>query len=237
MHADRHTDMAMEARDQQSPRMCAVFGDIVGSRAAGDRAALQARLLELMAEVNQVYAAHIAAPFRMTAGDEFHGLLKGQAQSWRILMHLREELLPWRARFAVGVGEVSTALSDDVGEMDGPCFHRAAAAMAILKNRKQCGGRQLLYSTDDAAHEGLLNTTAFLVTSLMARWTPAMRRAANLTEQGLTRAQAAEDLKVSPQAVAKSLRAASWEAVRDGEALLARLLEEGDNNSCRLKDA
>ena len=67
----------------------ALIGDIIDSRHEQDRYDVQKKLQSILSSVNAEHAAHIAADFLITLGDEFQGLLfaenRGRAYS-RILL-------------------------------------------------------------------------------------------------------------------------------------------------------
>lgn len=214
----------MAADGDTGERFCAVFGDIVGSRNVPDRRELQNKVLAGITAINSTFHADLVAPFRIVAGDEVRGLLRDESRSYDLITSFGDIIRPERMRFAVGIGEVSTDLSDDVNVVDGPALHRASAAMAVLKNQKRSRGRTILYSSEDPGRDALLNALTFLVTSIRSRWSDKMWERAALVGSGLTLEDAAQMLGTSHVAVARSVYRSSYFAVDEGEKQISLLL-------------
>lgn len=83
----------------------AVLGDLVASRRASDRAALQQRLVEVLAAVNEQVPP--LDPLTPTVGDEFQGRYGGLAAGVRATLLVRLSLLPRvDVRFGLGWGRL-----------------------------------------------------------------------------------------------------------------------------------
>lgn len=108
-----------------------VIGDVVGSRAARDRARLHARLEELLAGVNDALAP--AVPLRITVGDEFQGSFTTVGEALRAVQLLQVRGLPEiDLRHGIGWGEVSV-LGESPRVEDGPGWWAARAAIEAVK--------------------------------------------------------------------------------------------------------
>jgi hypothetical protein len=104
-----------------------LIGDVVGSRDAGSRAALHARLEALVAHVNAETAPVV--PLRITVGDEYQGCWSTVGQALVALRMLRLDGLPdVDLRHGLGWGEV-TVLSEAPRVEDGPGWWAARAAI------------------------------------------------------------------------------------------------------------
>ena len=64
----------------------ALIGDIIDSRHEQDRYDVQKKLQSILSSVNAENAAHIAADFLITLGDEFQGLLFAEKVRIRFLL-------------------------------------------------------------------------------------------------------------------------------------------------------
>lgn len=223
----------MTQRRGKSGTFCAMFGDIVGSRSAVDRKELQNRIVALLEEINAGYEPDIVAAFKIIAGDEVRGLLRGQSRSYEIISRFEEAVQPHKMRFAVGIGEISTEISTDINLVDGPALHRASAAMAILKNRKRSRGRSILYSSNDPQKDRVLNALTFLVTSIKYDWTQQQRRAIAQIRRGSTFEEAGENLGVSQPSMTHLLRRASYYPVVEAEALISSELSARASETSR----
>ena len=112
--------------------VAAVIGDVVGSRLAGDRPGLHARLQQLLDEANEVLAP--AVPLRITIGDEFQGCFADVGQALAATLHLRLAALPGLdLRHGIGWGEVAV-LSAEPRVEDGPAWWAAREAIEAAKS-------------------------------------------------------------------------------------------------------
>lgn len=203
---------------------CAIFGDIIGSRTIHERRDLQKRILVALELANSHVGAKLVAPFRFIAGDDIRGLLDDESESYTVIKLLQSCIRPYRMRFSVGIGELSTELALDVSSIDGPALHRASSAMLLLKNKKRSLGRTVYYDSDNVARDGILNELVFLVGSIKSSWTEAMYKKAELLSSGLTQMDVAVRLGISHQAVGKSIVGSHYYAVAEGEQLINSLL-------------
>lgn len=117
----------------------ALFGvvnvDIVNSRNIGNRQELQERLKHLIKELNQKYAGVLVSPIAITLGDECQAVLANPSQSYNLVDAFQQCLWQYNIDIyaGVGIGEISTAVNEDVRMMDGPCFHAAREAINAAK--------------------------------------------------------------------------------------------------------
>jgi hypothetical protein len=206
-------------------RYVAVIGDVVASRHAPERSQMQERLRDALEEVNQRFRDLVVARFLITIGDEFQGLLDGTEKLGHLLSLLRSRANPEELRFGLGFGQLATPLRDQAIGMDGPCFHRARAAVERAKDRH----------TAVEVHAGEenagLDIYSVLYSALRAGWTPKQRRVVDMAGTGMEGKQIAKSLEVSPSAVSQHLSAASYDAISQAtETWLATLerLFQGD---------
>lgn len=110
--------------------------DLKGSRNLPDRDAIQHRLIEAVREANERFEAILAAPFVITVGDEWQGLLyPGDYQA--VLDFFRSRLAGVDFYTGLGVGEVSVHDFElTVNQLDGPAFHKARAALNLAKKER-----------------------------------------------------------------------------------------------------
>ncbi|MCA8950826.1 MAG: hypothetical protein KDE27_15085 [Planctomycetes bacterium] len=206
----------------------AVTADVVGSRQSDDRPALQARLLEATAAVSAARRRDLAADVQLTAGDELQALLPKPPAAVALLQSLSDALHPVQLRFGLGWGPLTTPLparrqARRLPLLDGPCFHRARAALAAAADRG-AWATALGFDPIGAPLDALLE----LVGHLRQGWTE---------KQGLYAAAARERqqkevaaaFEVSPSVVSESLKAANFELVRRGEDGLVALLTHFGN--------
>jgi len=201
----------------QADRMCAIFGDIVKSRVTLERAELQKRIQAAVGQVDERFREQIAVPFRIVAGDEIRGLLRDETCSYELILAIERAIWPARMRYSVGIGGVTTELSESIDAMDGPALHRASEGMDLLKNRKRAHGRLILFRSDDQARDDLLNSLTFLIDSIKNRWTNEQFERAQLAQSGMSVAEIAGKHGIRSQNATKSLSKSMYYPVEDAQ--------------------
>src|SRR6266498_2562651 len=116
-----------------SVQVIAVIGDLVASRNIPQRAAFQRKITRVLAKTTEK-ASGLASPYTLTLGDEFQAVYRRGDSLIADVMGIMAEIHPVRARFALGVGELTTRINPAQAlGMDGPVFHQARAALSNLK--------------------------------------------------------------------------------------------------------
>lgn len=117
-------------------QVIALIGDLVRSRRVSNRRGLQARLSRALGDVSRDNRS-LASPYTLTLGDEFQAVYRRADRVVADILDLLEAIHPVQARFALGVGRLSTPVNPEQAlGMDGPAFHRARAAMEALKRER-----------------------------------------------------------------------------------------------------
>lgn len=118
-----------------------LIGDLVGSRRAPDRAALQKRLQSAVKLLNKKRGDALRSPYTITLGDEFQAVYKDARTAFADLFLLLHALAPDRIRFALATGDIATKINraQAIG-MDGPAFHAARAILEELKADRRLFG-------------------------------------------------------------------------------------------------
>lgn len=110
--------------------------DIVGSRLVRDRQQLQSKLNGYIDHINSQYRDILACPAAVTLGDEWQLITLKPPEAYN-LVHEFQQLL-WgdgtELYAGIGIGGLSTPITDDIRKMDGSCFHVARKAINIAKN-------------------------------------------------------------------------------------------------------
>lgn len=202
----------------------ALIGDVVASRsmASDARHDLQVRLDACFRDPRAVTGRGVLARPLITLGDEFQGLFTHDELGTEGLLDLLDAILdaarPARMRFGIGLGEVTTPLKPEAIGMDGPCFHRARAA---LEEAASSSSACRLRGPHAACRMwGLLASYAF---EQRMGWSDAQHRAVKLHDELGSWAAVAEAEGVSRAAVSLRRKAAG-----QGRFMEARLtLEDG----------
>ncbi|HEM46095.1 MAG TPA: hypothetical protein ENO23_03520 [Alphaproteobacteria bacterium] len=207
------------ATSEAAPVYVVVIGDLVGSRELPDRASAQDRLREAVAAFNERSGDVLAAPLDVTGGDEMKTILEDPAVAVDVITQLSDALHPIGITWGVGRGALATSWVPDVGNLDGPCFHRARRANEEA-SKEGVWAKALGFSPlDDEVASALLR----LVGAIRASWTEKQVeyvRSVRVKSQKET----AGDLGVTEGAVSQSLQRARYQDVAEGEAALRSLL-------------
>ena len=203
-----------------------VIGDLINSRRlpGEERRREQIALQALLAGLNERWAGDIRSVFRILQGDQFEALLapSGAEQVLPEMMWRMEEGLASRVRLGIGLGRIDTELSVDPGLVDGPAFHRARGAIERAERETLPGGVFEGFGSWDA----ILNGLARLLCEQRQGWSDRQRELVELLEKAESMTQAAEQLKITKQAVSEHARAAGWKAYREGEMALRLAIRE-----------
>lgn len=205
----------------------ALIGDLVASRAVdvAVRRDIQDRLTSAFATLLPHDVEGVAAQPLVTLGDEFQALFVADRSGARATMDLIAALVelvrPAAVRFGLGIGELTTALEFRALGMDGPCFHRARAA---LSHARVADFACRLESGIEPADE-LWSALASYALRERFGWTEAQREAIALYAKFGAWNKVADTLNVTPGAVSLRQRAAGWSHYRAAWMVLTAGLE------------
>lgn len=208
----------------------AMIADVVGSRDVPDRAALQVDLQATLAKWSAPGAGPERGPVigpEITAGDGVQVLLgSGRdhgpgAATTAFLSHLTEALRPVQVLFGIGVGTISTPPGSHVGEIDGPCFHHARAALERSKRE----GRWAAIEGPDEPHRAATDALLRLIGEVRGAWTDRQAEVVRLARTATYRKDVAARLDVSPSVVTEVLGAARFDAILEAERAVALLVD------------
>lgn len=203
-------------------RFIAVKLDVVASRRARDRAALQALLAATTRLVNRTFARWLAASFIVTHGDEVQGMFKleGVRNLLPCLETWVDEVRPYRVRFGVGVGALATPIQPQAIGMDGPCWYRAKEALDTAHKERKA----FHIVTGRPARDGQLSAFANLLFVLRRGWTDRQVQAVRLLQSARTQAEAAAAMGVRPATFSNHLSGAHWQEYVAGRNAFMELL-------------
>lgn len=209
-----------DRREDRGPVFHALIGDMVGSREIEDRGAVQRRLIESLRALNDSHGSAVAVPLRLTSGDELQGLFVAPGAVVDVVSHIADELHPVTFAWGVGVGGISTELTDDIAMVDGPCLHRARRALEEAQRARNWIGVEGLPALEREVLSALLN----LIGALRSEWTETELR--YIREARIhSQREVAHSFDVNQSTVSRALARAHFRTVVAGEEAARSLLE------------
>ncbi|MCJ0976152.1 SatD family protein [Rhodococcus sp. ARC_M12] len=180
------------------------------------------RDIDRVPDLLEHYRAHqLVRPFDRTAGDEVQAVCEDAATVVSIALEL-VATPHWSV--GIGIGSVELPLPETTRAGRGPAFEAARDAVTRAKNAPAA----LAVSGPESAAAEDAETASTLVALLVNRRSDQGREAVALMERGLTQTEAAEQLKISKQAMSQRLSVAGWHIESAGRTLATRLLETAD---------
>jgi hypothetical protein len=114
-------------------KIAALIGDIVRSRELDHRPQFQHLLENTLQGINGE-AEGLGSPYTITLGDEFQAVYTDSIVLFADIFEILAKIFPVKARFAIGIGELTTALNPRQAlGMDGPVFHQARDTIMRMK--------------------------------------------------------------------------------------------------------
>jgi hypothetical protein len=156
-------------------------------------------------------------PFERTAGDEIQGVFDDPEAATRAVLYLVRDG-HWSV--GIGIGPVELPLPASTRAGRGLAFELAREAVETAKRSPQ---HVAVRAVDARAGEDL-GALLGLVAAIAGARTPQAWEAIDLVESGVTQAEVAAKLAISPQAVSQRLSAAHWREERAARPTLVRLL-------------
>lgn len=198
--------------EMKSESSFAVIGDLVGSRRAPSRAAVQRALESALERVNAL--APSTQPLAPTIGDEFQAMYQDLQSALlcglAVRLALPEEM---DARIGIGRGANEIVGATDYGlTQDGPAWWSARAAIDEVKRRERRTSGLRTWFWEGGVVNAYVMTRDHLVSGFDGR----QRRLLLGLLEGTSQAELAEREAISASAVSQSLRRSGAFAVLDG---------------------
>ena len=194
--------------------MFAVTADQIGSRAAADLADAQ------LASLGKLTAGRLVLPVDRTAGDEIQAATEDAATALAMVLHLTRDG-NWSV--GLGIGDVRLPLPEATRAMTGSAFILARDAVGAAK--KSPTRFALAIEPGRLPDAELLQPLIDLLLQLRARRTPEGWEVADQLVDGMTQAQLAGRLGVTPQAVSLRVQNAQLHTETAAIAALVEVLE------------
>ncbi|MFW6014893.1 MAG: SatD family protein [bacterium] len=160
--------------------------------------------------------------YNISRGDEIQGVFKNTFFRPEMIRRLRYQLLPYKIRVGVGVGDISEGIEENNSwDMNGSAFFHAREALDKTKSEK---AYNTFYKSYNNLIDEIINTFYLLIDSVMDKWTDAQWEAVNIYEKEETYKNTADILGIAFQNVEKRCDAANWREVRLAEKKLIDII-------------
>lgn len=195
----------------------AVIADIVDSKQLARRDEFQLKLAGSLKAISSRNSA-LVSPYTITLGDEFQAVYKSADRVFLDLFSILRDIHPVQARFAIGVGELSTEVNRKQAlGMDGPAFHRAREAITRLKATPYLIQVQAAPVSPGPEFDPwrLLNHLLNLMSHKVGAWEENRLRILCGLLSGQSVAELETELGISKVAVYKNINAAVLDEIRE----------------------
>jgi|SRR5277367_734582 len=201
----------------------ALIADMARSRelVPSQRPGVQRRFQDLVVFLNKTYKRSILSKFVITLGDEFQGLLNSGTPIPDLLWDIEQRFSDRRLRVGLGFGMLDTPLQKEAINIDGPALHFARAAIETAAEKRSFGGVFLGFGELDQVMNGIARILWFHRSKLTAQ----QFKIAELLRHGRTQSEAAQELRITRQAVSKQALASGWSAYAEAAAAWRILFE------------
>lgn len=196
--------------------MIVITADQINSRSTPDAVGA------VLAELNAGGARGLVLPADRTAGDEIQMVAGSGADALAIILRLTRSR-QWSV--GCGIGPVREPLAASVRESSGDAFVAARTAVDLAKKRTT---RFALRAADPGPAAGDAEALIDLLLAIRDRRSAEGWELHDLLEAGLTQAEAAARLGITPQAASKRKKAAELRGEQAALAPLARLIDGVD---------
>lgn len=201
-----------------------LIGDVVGSRAATDRAALHGQLAGLLVDANA--RLRPVVPLRVTVGDEYQGCFETLGEALHATLWLRVHLAPSvDVRHGVGWGSVAV-LADSPRVEDGPGWWAARAAIETVKTESARAAKRNLRTRYERAseavgpHPGAINAALFCRDHMIGSLADRALRLLRGMVDGYSQAELACSEGVTASAVSQRVRNDGLAVIVEADELL-----------------
>jgi len=191
-------------------RHIVLVADLIASRRIAERSAVQETLRACLRQLNSRKREGLVSPYTLTLGDEFQAVLSAPERIFRDALTVLIALYPVAVRFSFAVGEITTAINTRQAlGMDGPAFHDARATINQLKKAKS------LFAVAHTERSGLtlINLSLALISHTIAGWPRSRLEILQRLYEHRTVKQISRELRITDQAVYKSIDAGAIRTV------------------------
>lgn len=183
-----------------------VLADVIGSSNIDDRDEFREKLKSALKKVNNRFDQHVESDFDIIKGiDEFGGVISSLSNIYEIIELIHAQIYPVMVRFGVSGDDIDVKPSTEIGELDGPAFHRADT---LLSEVEEDG--LFFYLDTGRPVDFLLSNNVNLLLLNRENWTKRQNEIVRAYEEEDTQSDAAQKLDINQQSVSKALKKTSY---------------------------
>jgi hypothetical protein len=202
-----------------------IIGDLIKSRKAESRDKIQQKLQTSLTAINKINQ-NIISPFTITLGDEFQVLLKNADGLFSNIWQIAKDIYPAKIRFSIGIGEVNTDINPAAAiGMDGPAFYAARKGIDQLKKNNLVIGINGIKNDND-----LVESNLSFISHISDSWKKTKYEIIVHLMKKMSAKSISETLRISEQAVYKSINAGALKKVVNACAILESRINQELND-------
>jgi predicted DNA-binding protein YlxM (UPF0122 family) len=196
-------------------RYVILTGDLKSSRKLEDRAKVQEGLKNALLGINKEFEKRIIAKFIIVGGDGFQCMLHAPKYIFDIYYALFENI-NYPFYLGIGIGGISTNLSENVGEIDGEAFHKAYEALEKAKKENIW----IAFKSESEIDEIVTYLLNFIA-DVMWNWTKRQReivmyyKKVKDEKRDATLEEIAENIGIKKQTISKILKRSRYKLVKN----------------------
>jgi hypothetical protein len=202
-----------------------ITGDLKSSRKIDNRYLSQDNLKNAIQYLNSTFRKHLISEFRIVGGDGFQGMISRSDIILEIYFSLFQKIKhPFY--LGVGIGSISTQLSDFVQEIDGEAFHLSSEALNFAKKKN----RWFILRSNLRNNNDLIECVFNFMFEIIWKWIERRREIILFYRNHGENPQAIEmasiKFETGTRNIYKTLEVGQYNLVKYGETVLKRELME-----------
>ena len=185
-----------------------ITGDLINSSTLSEE--LKSKLKEKLVNFTK-NNQNVLLPLQFYRGDSFQLMCKKEKAVWLavLIQSIIISTVNTLARISVGIGKVSAIHANDVLQSEGEAFLLSGHQLDEMKTED----RILRIAIDNAEIQPNLDIATLLAENIIKGWKPGQASVISTNPGSATQRIIATQLKISPAAVSKTLKASNWAAI------------------------
>lgn len=203
-----------------------ITGDLKSSKKMNNRNSIQNNLRNAINHINSNYEEHIVSDFKIIGGDGFQGLISKPDIILDIYFCLFQKI-DHPFYLGIGVGSISTSLSQDVQEIDGEAFHYSSNSLTNAKKKNRW-----IFLKTNSKNNDLIECILNFIFEIMWKWNNRRREIILFYRNNGENSEAikitSNEFEVGTRNIYKHLELGQYSMIRYGEEVLKTELQKND---------